>query len=306
MRLVSFGARGSTQVELGSVVGEEVVSLRLALAASKRDEGQPLDAESVIPSDMGAFLERGSIAFAEAERALAFVARSDKPLLRHRIETVTLHAPVPRPGKIIGVGRNYADHSREVGGPPQLRPRIFLKPSSSVVGPGCAVRIPAAVTKPDWEVELAVVIGRPAFEVAETDALSYVAGFTVLNDISARELQFDVSPPQTSFAKGADGFCPMGPCLVTSDEVDDPGCLDIRCWLNGSLMQEGNTRDFIFPIPALIAHVSRYMTLMPGDVIATGTPAGSGAFRKPPLWLRSGDRLRMEVEKVGVLEHSIA
>ena len=297
MRLLSF--EGPDGPRIGAALAGDVVDLAAALAA--------LDAgAAVLPADMTAFLALGDAGMVAALRALAFAARPENAALRQPLARVTLLAPVPRPGKILGVGRNYWAHAREVGGPKQEIPRIFIKPASSVCGPGTAVRIPAAVTKPDWEAELAVVIGRPAREVREADALHYVAGYTILDDVSAREFQFDVQPPQTSFAKGMDGFCPMGPWLVTPDELGEPWNLDIRCWLNDALVQEGNTADLIFPVPALIAHLSRYMTLEPGDVIATGTPAGSGAFRTPPLWLKGGDRLRIEIPGIGVLEHGIA
>jgi 2-keto-4-pentenoate hydratase/2-oxohepta-3-ene-1,7-dioic acid hydratase in catechol pathway len=297
MRLLSFAGPGGARI--GAALGGEVVELDAALAA--------LDAGvAALPSDMTAFLALGDVGMVAALRALAFAARPENAALRRPLASVTLLAPVPRPGKILGVGRNYGAHAKEVGGPKQDIPRIFLKPASSVCGPGALVRIPAAVTKPDWEAELAVVIGRPAREVREADALHYVAGYTILDDVSAREFQFDVQPPQTSFAKGMDGFCPMGPWLVTPDELGEPWNLDVRCWLNGALVQEGNTHDLIFPVTALIAHLSRYVTLEPGDVIATGTPAGSGAFRHPPVWLRSGDRLRIEIPRIGTLEHGIA
>jgi len=306
MRLVSFRDGAAAPVGIGVVLGEEVAALRPALSAAMAAAGEPDRAAALVPSGMTEFLALGEPALVAAARAAAFAARLDQGALRCSLSAVTLLAPVPKPGKILGVGRNYGDHAKEVGGPAQEIPRIFLKPPSAVAGPGCEVRIPAAVTKPDYEGELAVVIGRPASCVAEPDALDFVAGYTVLNDVSAREFQFDVSPPQTSFAKGMDGFCPMGPWLTTPEEAGEPWNMELRCWLNGELVQEGNTRDLIFPVMALIAHLSRYMTLMPGDVIATGTPAGSGAFRTPPRWLRSGDRLRIEVGRVGVLEHGIA
>ena len=216
-----------------------------------------------------------------------------------------LLAPVPRPGKIIGVGRNYGAHAAEAGLAAQERPRLFTKVVSSVIGPGAPIPKPAAVAKLDWEVELGVVIGRPMRDVPADRALEFVAGYTVLNDVSAREFQFDVSPPQTSFAKSMDGFCPMGPCLVTADEIADPQRLDLRCWVNGVLMQDGNTHDMIFSTAEILAHVSRYMTLLPGDVIATGTPEGVGAFRKPPIYLQPGDRIRMEIPAIGILENVI-
>jgi 2-keto-4-pentenoate hydratase/2-oxohepta-3-ene-1,7-dioic acid hydratase in catechol pathway len=306
MRLVSFRAAPPAAVEIGVVLGEEVAPLRPALVAAMDKAGEPDGASALIPADMTAFLMLGEPALVAAARAAAFAARPENGAMRRPLSAVTLLAPVPRPGKILGVGRNYGDHAKEVGGPVQEMPRIFLKPPSSVAGPGCHVRIPAIVTKPDYEGELGVVIGRPASCVPEADALGHVAGYTVLNDVSARELQFDVSPPQTSFAKGMDGFCPMGPWLTTPEEAGEPWSMELRTWLNDELVQQGNTRDLIFPVSTLIAHLSRYVTLMPGDVIATGTPAGSGAFRTPPRWLRSGDRLRIEVGRVGVLDHNIA
>lgn len=306
MRLVSY--RGGTGgARLGAVLGgAEVVDLRAALAGAFAEAGEPDRSAEAIPSDMTAFLARGEESLVAAARALAFAAAPGREALRRPLAGAELLAPVPRPGKIVGVGRNYGEHAREVGGPKQDAPRIFLKPASSVAPPGCAVRTPPAVRKPDWDAELGVVIGRAARDVPEARALEHVAGYTVLDDVSAREFQFDVSPPQTSFAKGMDGFCPMGPWIATPEEVGEPWDLGVRCWLNGELVQDGNTRDMIFPVPALISFLSRFMTLEPGDVIATGTPAGVGAFRDPPRWLRPGDRLRMEVERVGVLEHSIA
>lgn len=302
MRLVTFeGAAGPV---LGGMVGDSVVELRPALAAAMRAAGEADTAAAAIPAEMVALIA-DEAAMVAAGRALAFAARAENASLRRPVGSVRLLAPL-RPGKILGIGRNYGDHAKEVGGPKLELPRIFLKPASSVVGPGAAVRIPPSVKKPDWEIELAVVIGRTAKDVSEGTALDYVAGYTVLDDVSAREFQFDVPLAMTSFAKGMDGFCPMGPCIATADEVGEPWALDLRCWLNGEEVQHGNTRDLIFPVPALIAFLSRYMTLEPGDVIATGTPSGVGHFRDPPRYLKPGDRLRMEVERVGILEHSIA
>ena len=160
--------------------------------------------------------------------------------------------------------------------------------------------------KLDFEIELAVVIGVFAREVPRDRALQAVAGYTILDDLSAREFQFDTTPPQTTFAKSMDGFCPMGPWLVTKDEMEDPQCLELRCEVNGVTMQRAGTADMLFPVDRLIEYITRHMTLEPGDVIATGTPAGSGAFRDPPAWLAPGDRIRMEISGLGVLEHEIA
>jgi len=281
-------------------LGTAMLNGRPTLVAAMEDGLVELRSPA-LPETLLGVLQAGEAALVECARLVALAAQPGSP----RLGPATIMAPF-LPGKILGVGRNYADHAKEVGGPKLTAPRIFLKPSSSVVGPGAAVRIPPAVTKPDWEAELAVVIGRPAWQVPEGRALDHVAGYTVLNDVSAREFQFDQPLAMTSFAKGLDGFCPMGPWLVTADAVGEPWDLEVTCHLNGEEVQRGNTHDLIFSVPALIAYLSRYMELQPGDVIATGTPAGSGHFRTPPRHLKSGDQLRLEVARVGILEHSIA
>jgi 2-keto-4-pentenoate hydratase/2-oxohepta-3-ene-1,7-dioic acid hydratase in catechol pathway len=222
------------------------------------------------------------------------------------LEGLTLLAPVPRPGKIVAVGRNYADHAKETGVDPFEKPRIIAKLPSSVVGPNATVRRPPGVAKLDFEAELAVVIGAFASAVRRDRALEVVAGYTLLDDLSAREFQFDVAPPQTTFAKSMDGFCPMGPFLVTRDELLDPQHLELACFVNGVRMQHGRTEDMLFPVARLIEYATQFMTLEPGDVIATGTPAGIGAFRKPPIWLQPGDVVRVECPALGVLETKIA
>ena len=251
------------------------------------------------------WLQSGSQAIASLG-AFVRTALLNPALRMERLEGVQLYAPVPRPGKIIGVGRNYADHAKETGVAPFENPRIIFKMPSSVAAPGAPVTRPAGVTKMDFEAELAVVIGGYGRDVPESEALSLVAGYTVLNDLSAREFQFDISPAQTTFAKSMDGFAPMGPWLVTRDDIADPQSLDVSCWLNGVQMQHGHTADMLFPVATLIAYVSRFMTLEPGDVITTGTPAGIGAFRTPPVYLQPGDHLRFEVTQVGSMEHLIA
>lgn len=233
------------------------------------------------------------------------LALKDPDCQLSRLAELQLYAPVPRPGKIIGVGRNYADHAKETGVAPFENPRIIFKMSSSVAAPGAPVQRPSGVTKMDFEAELAVVIGGYGKDVPEHEALSLVAGYTILNDLSAREFQFDISPAQTTFAKSMDSFAPMGPWLVTRDEIPDPQTLEVSCWLNGEPMQHGYTADMLFPVATLIAYVSKFMTLEPGDVITTGTPAGIGAFRTPPVYLQPGDRLRFEVTGVGAMAHLI-
>jgi len=189
---------------------------------------------------------------------------------------------------------------------PFEKPRIISKFGSSVSGPGSLTVRPEGIVKLDFEVELAVVMGRSAKRVRRENALDFVAGYTILNDVSARELQFDINPAQTTFAKSMDGFCPMGPYLLTADELPDPQDLEVSLWLNGERMQHGHTRDMLFPVAVLIEYVTQYVTLEPGDVLATGTPAGIGAFRTPPLWLKPGDQLKLNITHLGTLTHGIA
>jgi 2-keto-4-pentenoate hydratase/2-oxohepta-3-ene-1,7-dioic acid hydratase in catechol pathway len=232
------------------------------------------------------------------------------PLLQQRarsgtgaqpLASVQLRAPLARPGKIVAVGRNYADHAKETGVKPFEKPRIISKLPSSIADPGATVRKPPLVTKFDFEGELAVVIGSFASQVEVESALQHVAGYTLLNDLSAREFQFDINPAQTTFAKSMDGFCPLGPVLVSADALPDPQKLELSTRVNGEQVQHATTADMLFPVATLISYVSQYMTLEPGDVIATGTPAGIGAFRTPPVWLKAGDRIEVTIEEIGTL-----
>lgn len=250
-------------------------------------------------------LQAGSAAMSALQHHVALMLSSGSAVLV-RLADISLMAPVPRPGKIVGVGRNYADHAKETGVAPFEKPRIIFKMPSSVSAPGAPVRRPASVTKLDYEVELAVIIGAVGKNVPVDKALALVAGYTILNDLSARELQFDITPPQTTFAKSMDGFAPMGPWLVTADEIPDPQTLEVSTWLNERRVQHAVTSDMLFSVATLIAYLSETMTLEPGDVIATGTPAGIGAFAQPPHYLQPGDQLRLEVSCIGALEHRIA
>jgi 2-keto-4-pentenoate hydratase/2-oxohepta-3-ene-1,7-dioic acid hydratase in catechol pathway len=276
-------------------------TLPISSEAIQRNARAGIDAPS---GGIMRWLQSGPTPLGSAQ-SLTALAGMGQAATFHEFSDISLYAPVPRPGKIIGVGRNYADHAKETGVDPFEKPRIIFKVPSSVAAPGMPLARPAEVTKLDFEAELAVVIGGYAKNVAAEDALQYVAGYTILNDASAREFQFDISPPQTTFAKSMDGFAPMGPWIVTADEIPNPQNLEVRCWLNGLQMQHGHTRDMLFPVATLIAYLSKFMTLEPGDVIGTGTPAGIGAFRKPPIYLKPGDQLRFEVSQIGQLEHLI-
>ena len=302
MRLVTFVDQHD-ELRTGAVVGEHVIDLTdtvcaLPLPVSTARSG-------LTPAGMLRLLYAGAEGLAVIRQAVEEVIAADTLHRQPLLHATRLAAPVPRPGKIVALGRNYADHAKETGVQPFERPRVIAKLPSSVVGPGAIVRRPGGVTKLDLEAELAVVIGQFASQVPRGQALKVVAGYTALNDLSAREFQFDVSPAQTTFAKSMDGFCPMGPWLVTADEIADPQDLELRSFLNDRQMQHGNTRDMLFPVDRIIEYLSLYMTLEPGDVIATGTPAGSGAFRDPPVWLEPGDRVRIDISRIGTLEHGI-
>jgi 2-keto-4-pentenoate hydratase/2-oxohepta-3-ene-1,7-dioic acid hydratase in catechol pathway len=211
-----------------------------------------------------------------------------------------LLAPVTRPGKIVAIGRNYREHIEEEGADRPVAPLIFAKWPSSVIGHGAEIRWdPELATQVDYEAELAVVIGRRARHVAESEALDYVLGYTCLNDVSARDIQF--GDGQWVRGKSLDTFCPMGPVLVTTDEIPDPQRLAISCRVGGTVLQEASTAQMYFGVAAIVSYCSRSFTLEPGDVIATGTPGGVGIFRDPPVLLGEGDEVTVEIEGIGRL-----
>ena len=216
------------------------------------------------------------------------------------LASTELMAPVPRPGKVVAIGRNYREHADEEGVEPPSAPLVFSKWPSSVVGPGADIRWDPELTgQVDYEAELAVVIGRTARNVTEGAALEHVLGYTCLNDVSARDLQF--GDGQWVRGKSLDTFCPMGPILVTADELSDPQDLAITCRVGDELLQDSRTSQMYFGVATIISYLSRSFTLEPGDVIATGTPAGVGAFRNPPRFLGDGDRVTVEIEGIGAL-----
>jgi 2-keto-4-pentenoate hydratase/2-oxohepta-3-ene-1,7-dioic acid hydratase in catechol pathway len=212
-------------------------------------------------------------------------------------------APVPRPGKIVCVGLNYRDHAEESRLAVPKTPVIFSKFSSCVIAPGEPVVIPVSSEKVDYEAELAVVIGRRASHVTAERAYHYVLGYTAFNDVTARDFQF--SDGQWQRGKSCDTFAPMGQTIVTTDEIPDPHALRITLTLNGVVMQDSNTSQMIFRVPEIIEFITNSVTLEPGDVIATGTPAGVGFARKPPVFLKPGDRMEVEVEHIGALGNPI-
>lgn len=306
---------------LGALLGPgprsgDVVDLNRALALKLAcdDVGAPeAEADSLVPSDMRAFLQHGRRARRAAEETLAWVLdgleRYDGPdLVRAGValpsRRVRLCAPVPRPGKILGVARNYPLHARERGQAelPE-EPVLFLKASSAVIGPGDEIAIPRSVACADYEGELAVVIGRAARDVPVEEALAYVGGYTAANDVSARDYQGVRG--QRFIGKSCDGFAPQGPLLATPDEISDPQDLGLRTLVSGELRQDARTKEMIFPVAEIISFASRLLTLEPGDVILTGTPAGVGAASEPPRWLADGDVVDVEIDVIGRLRNYV-
>jgi 2-keto-4-pentenoate hydratase/2-oxohepta-3-ene-1,7-dioic acid hydratase in catechol pathway len=285
MRLVTYRA-GST-IRIGAVQEERIIDL------------------SAVAPDMLSLIDLGSAGL-ESARAAVAAASITLPLSQ-----VTLLAPIPRPRKnIVCLGMNYALHAYESArarGNPEVLPEypvFFTKAPTSVVGHEGTVPLHESVTSQlDWEVELGFVIGRTAREVDESDALSYVFGYTVINDVSARDLQ---NRHQQFFrAKSLDGCGPIGPWIVTADEIPDPHALGIRLRVNGETMQESLTGDQIFKIPTVISVLSHGMTVEAGDVFATGTPAGVGMGRKPQVWLKDGDVMEAEIDGIGILRNTV-
>jgi 2-keto-4-pentenoate hydratase/2-oxohepta-3-ene-1,7-dioic acid hydratase in catechol pathway len=216
-----------------------------------------------------------------------------------------LLAPIPEPRKVICIGLNYKDHAAESGSPIPEIPVVFSKYSTAVCGPDAAIVLPRISSKVDYEAELVIVIGKKGKHIKEAEALNYVAGYTVGHDVSARDWQLEKPGKQWMMGKTFDTFAPMGPHLVTSDEVPNPQGLGIRLRLNGETMQNSNTSQMIFSVATLVAHLSQVFTLEPGDVIFTGTPPGVGTARKPPVYLKPGDVTEVEIDGLGVLRNQV-
>jgi 2-keto-4-pentenoate hydratase/2-oxohepta-3-ene-1,7-dioic acid hydratase in catechol pathway len=250
------------------------------------------------------------------DNALAFIAAGEQALVSAEgiagklgaktlvpLSRVKLMAPVPRPPKILCVGLNYRDHAREAGMEIPPVPTVFAKFSTAVIGPGSPIVISSVTAKPDYEAELAVVIGKGGERIAARQWQDHVFGYTILNDVSARDIQLATS--QWTLGKSLSTFAPLGPHIVTRDEIPDPHALDIRLSIAGETLQQSNTRELIFSIPELIEYLSRFVTLEPGDIISTGTPGGVGLGRKPPRWLRPGEEVVIEIDKIGVLRNPV-
>lgn len=219
------------------------------------------------------------------------------------INDVSLLAPISFPPKIIGLGWNYVDHASEVKIKLPEEPVIFIKPHTTIIGPLQKIIKPPFVKELDYEGELAIVIGKTAKNVPVHEAEKHIFGYTILNDVSARDFQF--KDGQWTKGKSFDTFAPTGPCITTRDEISDTNNLSIRTWVNGELRQNGTTKDMVFNVNQIVYHLSRFMTLNPCDIIATGTPAGVGMAMHPQTWLKDGDVVRIEIEGIGVLENTV-
>ena len=246
-------------------------------------------------------IRRGDAALLAISEAIGSGAGTRIP--RHEVR---LAAPIQRPPKIIGIGYNYKDHAEETGAKPPTEPVIFAKFPTSITGAYDDVRWSLQIAaEVDYEVELGVVIGKAGRNIPEEAAFDHVFGYMVINDLTARDLQFSGHSGQWDLSKSIDGFCPSGPYLVTKDDVPNAQSLDLSCKLNGKVVQQSNTSKMIFPIRRLISYLSARFTLEPGDIVATGTPAGIGMMRKPPLYLKNGDECICEVEGLGVQKTKI-
>lgn len=284
MRLVTYSS-DHAEPRLGAVRGDQIVDL--------------VAADPSLPTSLLALLQAGEAAVARAQRVAA-EATASQPLA-----AVRLAAPIGRPSKVLAIGRNYKAHAAETGSDLPTSPIVFPKFTTAITGPGAPITWdPSVISQIDYEGELCVVIGKTAKAVQRANALDYVAGYMCGNDVSARDLQF-ANGGQWGLGKSPDTFCPLGPWLVTKDEIPNPNALGIRTLLNGQVMQESNTENMIFDVATIIAFITRTMTLLPGDVIMTGTPDGVGMARQPQVWLKPGDTVVIEIDGIGRLENPV-
>lgn len=309
MKVVSFINKESdpneTAPRLGALVEDGNLILDLVRAdnsAADRGEAGRFFGLSCFDRD-GQLLRNGAIAYREVKSNQGAFDRAVANQLLVPRSAVRLLAPVPRPGKLIAIGLNYRDHAAESNMPIPEKPVVFSKFTTSVIGPNEPVVLPETSEKVDYEAELAVVIGRRAKRVARERALEFVLGYTIINDVSARDFQF--ADGQWQRGKSCDTFAPMGVYIATTDEIPDPHQLWIKLRLNGQTMQDSNTRQLIFGIPELVSFLSETITLEPGDVIATGTPPGVGFARKPPVFLKPGDQMEIEIQGLGTLANPV-
>ena len=297
MKLVRFSTNGQAP-RLGALQGDRIADLQASVAATLTRRGVSRAAEiaaALVPHSARAFMEGGPA----AEEAIAGI----KDWVTVPASSARLHAPIDDPGKFICIGLNYRDHAEEANQPIPKEPPIFAKWSNAILDPGEPILRPRGSRMLDWEVELGVVIGRTARFVPKERALDYVWGYTIINDVSARDFQFIGS--QWMAGKIPETFAPVGPYIADRTEIPDPHVLELKLWVNGKQMQSGNTKTFIFDVRYLVSYLSNLITLSPGDLIATGTPPGVGFARKPPVFLQPGDTCRLEITGLGQIENGV-
>lgn len=299
MKLISYRKDGRESI--GVVVDERVVDINVGLAL--------LRTSGILAHDMVHLLEQGKEALqtvrhiVQAYQQLLASNSADAQAVSFPLSEVTLLPPVTRPQKVLAIGANYRAHCAESGMPVPQKPIVFVKVTSALTAHGEAIVYPRITHELDYEGELAVIIGKRARHVPEADAMQYIAGYTIMNDVSARDLQR--TEGQWSRAKGCDTFAPCGPWLVTADEIAAPHNLTIETHVNSEVRQHASTGDMIFPIPFLIAHITSAMTLVPGDIITTGTPAGVGVYRQPKGLLQPGYEVTIRIEGIGELRNYV-
>jgi 2-keto-4-pentenoate hydratase/2-oxohepta-3-ene-1,7-dioic acid hydratase in catechol pathway len=305
MKLLSM--RVDDQDRAGMLVGEEALDVAAFFVISEgSDERRASSAPGPLRDALdlyraGAEWLQEVRSRIEGDAAFADVCRRAGAL--RPVSAVKLNPPVLSPGKILAVGLNYAAHAEEQNKKPPETPLIFSKCVTALIGPGDSIRLPRISNEVDYEAELAVVIGKEACSVSADRAYDYVAGYTIMNDVTARDLQR--SEKQWARAKGLDTFGPCGPWLVTRDEIADPHSLGIELLVNGETRQRSNTNDLIFDIPHVIEFISQDLTLRPGDIISTGTPSGVGVYSTPPVFLKDGDRIEINITRIGTLSNSV-
>lgn len=309
MKLISFSYEGNTRI--GSVHEDRVIDLHLAYRTLLESEGvlrASQIAEAYVPADMVAFLQGGEESMARARKAVDYILSREtsafKYKVAHPVSAIKVEAPVLNPGKMICVGHNYREHILEMGrGLPEF-PVVFAKFSNTIVGPQDDIPFYPVSDQLDYEAEFAFVIGKRARNVTQADALQYVAGYTIVNDVTYRDIQRRTL--QWLQGKTVEGSAPMGPWMVTADELQEPAGLEVELTVNGEQRQRSNTANLVFSVPYLVAFLSDLMTLEPGDVVLTGTPGGVGVARDPQVFLKDGDVVRIEIERIGALENKVA
>lgn len=307
VKLITFTEQGVTRI--GAIEDGKVIDLHAAFEKKLESEGKlrfKQIAEAYVPADMNGFLQGGKESLDYAKEAVAFALKHEKYKGKQLVfskEDVKVEAPVPSPGKMICVGHNYREHILEMGREIPPYPVVFAKFANTVIGPEDDIPHYPISDQLDYEAEFAFVIGKRARNVSQEEALDYVAGYTIVNDVTYRDLQRRTL--QWLQGKTVDGSAPMGPWLVTTDELSDPSGLEVVLTVNGEERQRSNTKNLVFSVQYLVEFLSGLMTLEPGDVILTGTPGGVGVARDPQVFLKDGDVVRIEIDGIGALENKV-